>query len=306
MSDSPADASGNESQSEGKTETQTQTSGKKAKAEMSMEELMALSTGGPEDPTFMISTLPMKELEQFLCGLIRYIDSPEFLSLTFAFDQGDSHADLPAKPSPAAQLAVHAVVIALKHALPRARNLIRLSFQSVPFATAELPQLARAIGHTPSLRQIEFDGVPLEDEGFQIVSSVLRNMNLVSITFGKCELTDASVGAVHALLVAHQKKRKKTKRKFTLDCLESLDLQYNAFSYRLLLEIGGVLAESPLKILDLRHNQAIDRQMAVNMKRTIRGLEIRVNTQKCRAWDLFKALVAQYSGEADVPPEEGT
>lgn len=176
--------------------------------------------------------------------------------------------------------ALQAIIIALKYILSRSKNLEVLKLRNIPFSSNQILQISKTFEKCTSLRSLTFDNIPLFDDGFALISRAIRKVKLTQFKCQKCSLTDSSTSSIKMLLNCYSTGNRKVKAKgLSNQSLQVLDLQYNSFSYRLLLDIGDVLSIIPLKILDIRFNQMIDPKIAKNMKTTIHGLDIRINSQ---------------------------
>jgi hypothetical protein len=129
-----------------------------------------------------------------------------------------------------------------------------------------------------SLNQIFFRAIELRDDGLHAMSASFNCEGLTALGFVGCGLTDASVGDIRAMILPLRDDQKTLK--MFAGHFQLLDLQENSFSYRLLLELGDLFSQTALRVLDLRNNQPIDKQIAINIKKAIPRLQVRINAQE--------------------------
>ncbi|KAK8870390.1 hypothetical protein M9Y10_008272 [Tritrichomonas musculus] len=276
---------------------------------LSKQELISYSLSQSDSNlVFDFSRIPNKQSDKVLATLIREskngvraltlcLDSYyEFYDLTSSFKpnfrtlQAVKH-----EPSSLAnsafrrdKTAIQSIVIALKYILSRAQCLEHLGFRNIPFDSRQLVEIGKSLEKSVSLKSLSFDNVQLYDDGFTIIAKSIRKLKMVRLECRNCNLTDSSSASIKMLLnyysvnsVGTRRSKKTSKVEFTDNMsFQVLDLRYNSFSYRLLLEIGDVLSIVPLKVLDIRYNQLIDSKIASNMKSAIHGLDVRVNSQQ--------------------------
>lgn len=251
-----------------------------------------------EEWVFDISKIQANDFENVLCGLIK--NAKEFSRLVFCTNYyytttGASPADRIAQKDIQDlillksafiknKIAVPTLILALKHMLPRCENLLVLEFRNISLNSGYMQKLASAIEKARNLKHLLFNNVTIADDGAETLFKTVKSLNLTYLCLNSCGLTDASSSNLKAFLVATAKSYTRGSKGSKQNSLQALEIRDNGFSYRLLLELGDALARIPLKVLDMRNNQLIDSEMAGNMKRNIKGLDVRVNTRKCKPY----------------------
>lgn len=260
---------------------------------MSMDELASIVD---EQWVFDISKISSRNFENVLCGLIKH--AKEFTKLVFCMD----HYHLISGVSSTSRLhpkeiqnpvlaksafiknkiALPTLILALKHMLPRCVNLLSLEFRNLSFNSAYMQKFITAIEKVRGLKHLIFNNVTIGDDGAEILFKTLKTHSITYLCLNSCGLTDASSSNLKAFLTANAKSYTRGASGSKQNTLQSLEIRDNGFSYRLLLELGDALARIPLRVLDMRHNQLIDNEMASNIKHNIKGLDVRVNDRKCK------------------------
>lgn len=251
-----------------------------------------------EEWVFDISRIPANDFENVLCGLIK--NAKEFSTLVFCTDY--YYAMTGASPTDRLtqrdiqdpvllksafiknKIAVPTLILALKHMLPRCENLLAIEFRNISLNSAYMQKLGTALEKARQLKHLIFNNVTIGDDGAETLFRTLKSLNLTYLCMNSCGLTDASSSNLKAFLIATARSYKRGSKGSKQNSLQALEIKDNGFSYRLLLELGDALAGIPLKVLDMRHNQLIDSEMASNMKRNIKGLDVRVNAKKCKPY----------------------
>ena len=266
---------------------------------LTKKELLEFSSSHhPNNLVFDFSRIPETKYIQILASLV-HNSKKDFKALTFCLDlynevyevnasirpQLRNEQSIKGEPTTLANSAfrkdettLQALVIALKYILPRTQTLEYLEFRNIPFTYTQIQKLGNSIAKCTPLKYLAFDNIPLNDEGFVHISKSIKKLKIISLKCKTCNLTDLSSPSVKTLLSAGRVQKFSRSESGLLN----LDLRYNSFSYRFLLEIGDLLSRIPLKILDLRFNQMIDTKIAKNMKSVIHGLDIRVNSMKTK------------------------
>ncbi|OHT06889.1 hypothetical protein TRFO_24993 [Tritrichomonas foetus] len=173
--------------------------------------------------------------------------------------------------------AVDLLLDALDYILANSITMESLTFRSFQLTKAQIERLSNSIEKNSSLTSLTFDNVTLFDEGFSILVRRLHRPGLKALHFKNCGLTDASIDFIKSILHYHVSLQREAEWKASLEidgivdtiCLTTLDVQYNLFSVRLLMEIADILADMPLTLLDIRNNQPMDEQIASNIRKNI-------------------------------------
>ena len=266
---------------------------------------------------FDLSRIRAEDYESLLCGLIRHAEEVDTMVISCdhyclvsnlgTIDRLNAKRALEINDVEFLnsaysknKLVFQTMILALKHFLPRAKNLVRLEFRNLALNYLQVEALSKTLDKCTSLKHLIFYHVSLLDDGVAMILKEIRATPLVYLCLISCGLSDASASAIKGYLVANAGSMKRGQRGCKFACLQSLDLRENSFSYRLLLELGDVLSVIPLKVIDVRKNQMIDNEIAVNMKQTIRGVDVRVNNKKCKK---FVPALPKADGEA---PDEYT
>jgi hypothetical protein len=169
-------------------------------------------------------------------------------------------------------------VLALKHGLPRASHLAHLVLRGLAFSPDDVTILSKTLRKC-HCHALTFDHIPIKDDGFATLSSSLRLCPLSVLSLISCDLSDASAGGLKSVLLRDDVRARGRKKKAQC-ALRELRLPGNAFSYRLILDLGEALSAPPLALLDLRDNQAIDSRIIGNIRKVVKRLEIRVTPRK--------------------------
>ena len=174
----------------------------------------------------------------------------------------------------------------LEYVLIHTTSLKSLTFRSYQLKKPQLERLSHAIENNTTLSSLTFDNVTLFDEGFFIMSRALHRPGFVDIHFRNCGLTDMSIDPLKHILSYNVSLQREEEWKASLEiggvvdiiCLKTLDIQFNLFSVRMLIEITDILADLPLTLLDIRNNQPIDDRIVMNIRKTVPHVAIKVNS----------------------------
>ncbi|OHS98319.1 hypothetical protein TRFO_35263 [Tritrichomonas foetus] len=284
-----------------KTESHKSESVKPLSIVLPFKELLEFSSSHNEfSLVFDFSRINYHQSDQVLASIVKYAKK-DIQSLTVCLDMYNEIYEMNASFKPSMKNAqslrnepptltnsafrkdgsiLQAIAIAMKYILPRSQNLTHLEFRNISFCTEQIQILGKALEQCTSLQSLSFDNVPLFDTGYAVIIKAIRRMKLSCLKCKSCNITDLSSSTTKMFLNYKAEGRTNKNKKSQQACLRVLDLRYNSFSYRLLLEIGDVLSIVPLKVLDLRYNQLIDSKIAKNMKNVIHGLDVRVNSAK--------------------------
>jgi hypothetical protein len=148
--------------------------------------------------------------------------------------------------------------------LSRTRALHHLTIQSIELSFSEVDLICQAISNSQCLRVIEFDKVPLFDEGFELLARAVSRKGIRRLQVRGCRLTDAITQDVIRLISKHtsiyqsvNESQVGSGRQRPPICLESLDFRENRLSTSFLHEIVHTISASPIQKFDLRDNPRI-------------------------------------------------
>lgn len=172
--------------------------------------------------------------------------------------------------------------------LPDAEMMRTLVFKAMILNKSQIEKIGESLNKNTSIKTVAFENCTLYDQGFSIIARSIKHLGITSFICRSCGVTDNSISTVKSLLSYHISIQKEAEWKASLEidgtvsiiCMTSVDLQNNLFSVRLLLELGDVLPDIPLTLLDIRGNQHIDEKIAMNMRRTVPHVDIKINSSQ--------------------------
>jgi hypothetical protein len=152
--------------------------------------------------------------------------------------------------------------------LNRARALRVLTVESIDLSFPEVDLICQGISDASCLRVVNFEKIPLFDEGFELLAGAISRQGVVSVGAVGCRLTDAITRHVAALIVKHtaiqkavDEERFRSHRAPKLVCLSSFDFRENRLSQSFVKGIAGKVRASPIRHFDLRDNPRIPSSM---------------------------------------------
>jgi hypothetical protein len=155
--------------------------------------------------------------------------------------------------------------------LNRAKALKTLTVESIDLSFAEVDLICQGISDSSCLRVVNFEKVPLFDEGFELLAAALSHPGVVSLRAVGCRLTDAITKHVAALIKTHtaiqkaaNEDRFRSDKSPKLVSLSSFDFRENRLSPSFVRGIAGKVHASPIRLFDLCDNPRIPPSMQVS------------------------------------------